>query len=214
MFGVLDMIVLAILVISILFALYRGLVRELLGISAWILATFAALYSYDPLQKILKDHVQNLKLASICGSVLIALIVMIIMTILNAHITTKLRKSSLSGLDRILGFVFGIARAALIIALVYLLASSFVLSKKQLKDIEDSNQSVFYIRKMSGWLEELLPDSIQSDLKAYEPEKAQQKLKSAQVIVEEYQKTDREALDALIENIPEITEESDEETKN
>ena len=210
MFGVLDIIVFAVLVISILFALYRGLVRELLGISAWILAAFAALYSYDPLQKVLDGHVQNLKLASICGSVLIALIVMVIMTIINAHITHKLRKSSLSGLDRILGFVFGVARAVLIIALVYLLAASFVLTKDQIKTMEENNRSVVYIGQAASWLESLLPESIQKDLKAYEPEKTQKKLKAAKTVAQEYRDTDREALNNLIESMPEIVEENEE----
>ncbi|MBP5344471.1 MAG: CvpA family protein [Alphaproteobacteria bacterium] len=209
MFGIIDVIVLAVLVISILFALYRGLMRELLGISAWILAAFAALYSYDPLHKFLTGHVQNVKLATICGVVIIALIVMIIMTIFNAKMTHKLRKSSLSGLDRLLGFVFGIARAALIMALAYMLASSFILTKDQIKEMKANNRSVVWIQCMSKQLEHLLPDSIQKDLKSYEPEKTQESIKQINDIVEEYSESDREALDQLIENIPEIVEETE-----
>lgn len=209
MFGIVDIIVLAVLVISILFALYRGLMRELLGISAWILAAFAALYSYDPLQKMLTGHVQNLKLATICGVVVIALLVMIVMTIFNAKMTHKLRKSSLSGLDRLLGFVFGIARAALIMALAYLLASSFILTKEQINQMKAKNKSVVWIQYMSNQLELLLPKSIQKDLKTYEPEKTQASIKQINNGAEEYSEKDREALDQLIENIPEIVEESE-----
>ena len=86
MLGIVDIIVLGVLLISVLFALYRGLVRELLGISSWILAAFVALYSYDPLQKFLDGRVENLKMASIIGAVIIALIVMVIVTIINANI--------------------------------------------------------------------------------------------------------------------------------
>jgi len=208
MLGVVDIIVIAVLIVSILFALYRGLMRELLGISAWILAAFAALYSYDPLQKALTGHVENLKLASIAGCVVIALIIMVMMTIFNAKMTHKLRKSSLSGLDRLLGFVFGIARAALIMALAYLLASSFVLTKEQIKDMQEKNYSVVWIQYLSEQLELLLPQTIQKDLKAYEPEKIQKAITQTQVKVEEYSDTDRNSLNKLIENIPEIVEEN------
>ena len=51
--GLIDLILAIVVVISVLFALYRGLVRELLGIAAWILAGFAALYSYAPLQPLM-----------------------------------------------------------------------------------------------------------------------------------------------------------------
>lgn len=201
MLGIVDIVVLGVLLISVLFALYRGLVRELLGISSWILAAFVALYSYDPLQKFLDGQVENLKIASIVGSVVIALIVMVIVTIINAKITHKLRKSSLSGLDRILGLFFGIARAGLVVALAYLLAASFVLTKDQIKTMEEENKSVTYIQKMAEGLETMLPESMQNDLKSYEPEKTQKVVKKAKVVTEEYKESDRHALDKLIENI-------------
>ena len=62
---------------------------------------------------------------------------------------------------------------------------------------------------MSNQLELLLPKSIQKDLKTYEPEKTQASIKKINETAEEYSKTDREALDLLIENIPEIVEESE-----
>ena len=210
MLGIVDIIVIAVLIISILFALYRGLMRELLGISAWILAAFAALYSYDPLQKLLTGHVQNVKLATIAGVVVIALITMIIMTIFNAKMTHKLRKSSLSGLDRLLGFVFGIVRAALIVALAYLLASSFVLTKDQIKDMRAQNYSVAGIQYLANQLEMLLPKSIQKDLKAYEPEKVQKVVERAREATEDYSDADRSSLNQLIQNIPDIVEEKEE----
>ena len=209
MLGIVDIIVLGVLLISVLFALYRGLVRELLGISSWILAAFVALYSYDPLQKFLDGRVENLKMASIIGAVIIALIVMVIVTIINANITHKLRKSSLSGLDRILGLAFGVARAGLIIALAYLLAASFVLTKDQIKEMEEENKSVPYVQKMADWVETMLPESMQKDLKSYEPEKTQKAVQVVRVVSEEYKESDRHALDKLIENI-QVVEESEE----
>lgn len=48
--GLIDILVLATFVISILCALYRGLVKELLSISSWIIAALAALYGFTYLR--------------------------------------------------------------------------------------------------------------------------------------------------------------------
>ena len=108
-FGLIDITLLIMVVISVLFALYRGLVRELLGIASWLLAGFAALYSYKPLQPLMNKMIENEVTAGMVGSLIVALIVLIVMTLINAWVAKRLRQSALSGLDRTLGFAFGVA---------------------------------------------------------------------------------------------------------
>ena len=201
------------MIISVLFALYRGLVRGLLGISSWLLAGFVALYSYNPLLKMVEGHFDNVKLAAIGGSVLLALIVLIIMTILNAFITKRLRKSALSGLDRIFGFAFGIARALLIVALIYIFASTIMLSPKHIEQLKKQNLSIQYVEMIANNVQSIFPENVKADLSAYqttnqeklkvrEKERAKRKAET----VTEYKKEDRESLDNMIENIVEIGE--------
>lgn len=161
--GIIDAIALTILIFSILFALYRGLVTELLGISSWILAGFGAVYSYTPMQKVMQGSIENEKIAGLCGSALVALGILVIMTLINAHINQKLRQSSLSGLDRILGMIFGIVRAVLLMALLYM-AASVALSEKALIDMEKENVSMVYIRKTVVFLKKFVPKNVQDDL--------------------------------------------------
>ena len=210
--GIIDLIVLGIIIVSVLFALYRGLVRELLGISSWLLAGFAALYSYDPLLKACEGTFENVKLAAIVGSVLLALLVLIVMTIINASITRRLRKSSLSGLDRIFGLVFGVARALLIVALIYIFAATMMLSPKYLTELKSKNHSIPYIELISGYVQNVFPDNIKADLSAYQTtrqekiknrikEKAAEKVEKAVV---DYNEKDRKSLDHMIGEIVEI----------
>lgn len=161
--GIIDMIVLGILVFSILFALYRGLVSELLGISSWILAGFGALYSYTPMQPLMGKLIENEKIAGICGALLVALIILIIATIINSHINRKLRESSLSGLDRLLGLMFGLLRGILVIALLYI-GVSMLLSEKQMAELGKENVSVPYIQKTVQFLGKFVPENVQTDL--------------------------------------------------
>ena len=208
MLGIIDLIILGIIVISVLFALYRGLVRELLGISSWLLAGFAALYSYDPLLKMCEGTFENVKLAAIVGSVLLALLVLVVMTIINAAITKRLRKSSLSGLDRIFGLVFGVARALLIVALIYIFAATMMLSPKYIAEMKEKNRSIEYIEQIANYVQSVFPDNIKADLSAYQTTKKEKIKKRAQKkaveAVVEYNEKDRESLDNMIENIVEI----------
>ncbi len=208
MLGIIDMIVLGIILVSVLFALYRGLVRELLGISSWLLAGFAALYSYDPLLKACEGTFENVKLAAIVSSVLLALLVLIVMTIINAAITRRLRKSSLSGLDRIFGLAFGVARALLIVALIYIFAATMMLSPKYVAEMKEKNHSIEYIEQIATYVQSVFPENIKADLSAYQAtkkEKIQKQIqKKAVEAVVEYDEKDRKSLDDMIENIVEI----------
>ena len=208
MLGIIDLIILGIIVVSVLFALYRGLVRELLGISSWLLAGFVALYSYDPLLKACEGTFENVKLAAIVGSVLLALLVLIIMTIINAAITRRLRKSSLSGLDRIFGLVFGVARALLIVALIYIFAATMMLSPKYIAEMKEKNRSIEYVEQIANYVQNVFPDNIKADLSAYQTTKKEKIKKQVQKktveTVVDYTQKDRESLENMIENIVEI----------
>ena len=208
-FGLVDITLIVVVIISVLFALYRGLVRELLGIASWLLAAFAALYSFKPLQPLMNKLIDNEVTAGIAGSLIVALIVLVIMTLINAWITKRLRQSALSGLDRILGFAFGIARAGLLAAICYLGASMFMPEKK-LNNIEEQNISIPYIRTMAGWLEYAIPENIKDDIKVYEQGKLDDKttkkigITLKKTVIEElaeYHETDKKSLDDMIEEI-------------
>ena len=201
--GMIDLIVIATVIISVLFALYRGLLRELLGITSWILAGIAAVFSYLPITKLLTDKVDNIKVCSITSSGLIALAILIIMTIINARITHSLRKSSLSGLDRTLGVLFGVIRAGLLIVLVWLFARQMAWTPKQLETMQQQNLSVKYIQMSADWAEQLLPANIQKDMKR--PTPPSKTTKPPKPVVE-YKDIDRESLDKMIEDIVEVEE--------
>ena len=130
-FGWIDILVVITLILSVLFALYRGLVRELLGITSWILAGLGALYCYVFVEPLVHRFIENKTFAGIVAGAGISLVVLVVMTLINAKVTGRLRQSSLSGLDRMLGFLFGVFRAVLLIAVVYIAAGLFF-SEKQL----------------------------------------------------------------------------------
>lgn len=224
MIGLIDILVIITLVISILFALYRGLVRELLGIAAWILAAFAALYSFGFMKPLMGRFIANETLAGIVGSGLIAISVLIVMTIINAMITGQLRKSALSGLDRVLGIFFGIFRAVLLIVILYLGAS--MLMGPRLEKVTAGNVSIPYIQAAAKFSKRFMPESVKQDIEKIDVSnqidkqlkevkesaaKPMQKIgkdlkKTIKEEIAEYKEADKKSLDNMIEQIIDIEE--------
>lgn len=214
--GAIDVLVIITVFLSIIFALYRGLVRELLGITSWIVAGIVGLYSYSWMQPLMGKVIDNEVIAGMAGALLVGVGVLVFMTLLNAGITSKLRESSLSGLDRILGLLFGVFRAWLLIGVVYI-ASSMVFSSKQLLMAEEENISVYYIQQSAELLEKFIPETIKQDIKSYEQGKLKEKqvkkigkkiekelvkeIEEVKEEVVEYKEEARNSLDALIKEV-------------
>ena len=115
-----DLLVFAILGVSALLGLSRGLVREALGLGSWLLAAYAA-YQFGPnLQPTLRQAVGNPDLADPLAYVLVFVSVLIALSLLSNLVGRIVRVSALGGLDRMLGFLFGLARGAALLVATYI----------------------------------------------------------------------------------------------
>lgn len=206
--GLIDILVFITFVVSILCALYRGLVKELLSISSWIVAGLAALYGFTYLRPLFSSFIENETFVDLAAAASIALVVLIILTLVNARITKSLRKSALSGLDRTLGFLFGIFRAVLLISVVFLVAK-IPFSHKQISEAAKENFTLPYIEKSADALEKIIPDSLLDNIHKTPQKAVKQAQKKSQELVEsvaEYTEPERESLNELIEENIDIEE--------
>jgi membrane protein required for colicin V production len=121
-----DAVAISVVFLSGLFSLVRGFVREMLGVAAWLGAGFAALGGYQLVLPFVASvlAVKNLQVPVSIGAVFI--VILIILSIISAWIGGLVRESALSGLDRSLGLVFGMARGAVILFIAYIGLSMFV----------------------------------------------------------------------------------------
>lgn len=132
----LDIGVLAIALISGLLALYRGLTRELLAILSWIIAGLAVLYFLLNHRKFAEEiAVQmgfnpaesstGLYLAQGVVGLLIFVVVLILVHLITMRISDTILDSQIGMIDRMLGFIFGLARGFVIVVIPYMLALQF-----------------------------------------------------------------------------------------
>lgn len=157
--GLIDILVILIISLSALIAFSRGLVRELLGLTAWILAIVGAIYGVEYIQPLFLKHISNKTLANIAGIATISLTVLVVCTIVNAKIAKKLRKSALNGLDRILGAGFGVLRGLFLIIIVYL-CCVILIAKEDMLRYKETNWTMPLIEKASEPIEKAIPKDL------------------------------------------------------
>lgn len=135
--NVVDIVVIAILLLSAVLAFIRGFTTEVLSLAGWVGAAFTAVYAYPHLQ----PRVQTFLLEKVdVSSPLVVdgltvgvtfLVSLFILTFLFTRIGGLIRGSSLSALDRSLGFLFGLARGSLLVIIAFLFVSWLIPPKEQ-----------------------------------------------------------------------------------
>jgi membrane protein required for colicin V production len=123
----LDIAVVSIIAASGLFAFIRGFTREVLSIVAWLGAIAVAFYT-GPLVRPTVDSFVPESWRKVVDSfyaydIPVFLVAIILFSLIVGIISSQIKKTALGALDRTLGLLFGVARGALIVCLVYLVGS-------------------------------------------------------------------------------------------
>jgi membrane protein required for colicin V production len=118
-----DGAVLLVLVLSALFSVVRGFVREVLGLVAWAGAGVAALKFYPWIVPEISSVLPMKNFVDYAAEGVVFIIVLVILSLISALIGDVVRNSPLAGVDSSLGLVFGLARGALVVCLAYIALS-------------------------------------------------------------------------------------------
>lgn len=117
-----DFAVIAIVGLSVLLSVIRGLVREVLALAAWVVAFLAANLLAGTVAPWMPEALPTEELRLLAGFLCVFVGVLIAMSVL-AILVSKLVKSAGLGLeDRLLGAAFGLARGLLVVMILVLLA--------------------------------------------------------------------------------------------
>ncbi|HEY5337213.1 MAG TPA: CvpA family protein [Rhizomicrobium sp.] len=125
-----DLLVIAIVGASAVYATYRGFVAETLSILAWAAAAFATLY-FAPSAAPLLSGMMSPVAAELAAYIGVFLIVLIPLSFMSYRVAEGVQRSAVGTLDRSMGAVFGIIRGLILIAMAYLLFTLIVPVKSQ-----------------------------------------------------------------------------------
>lgn len=159
-----DPLVVIVVLLSAIYATYRGFVSETLSIFAWAAAAFATLFFGPKLAPIARGLFASPLLGVMLGYIAIFLVVLIPLSFLSFRFAESVKHSAVGTLDRSLGFVFGVVRGLAIIGLAYI-AFTTVVSVRNQPDWIANAKLLPVIRVSAQALLSLVPDQHLNGLK-------------------------------------------------
>ncbi|MFP4061195.1 MAG: CvpA family protein [Halochromatium sp.] len=158
-----DYVIIAIIALSALIGLARGLVREVVSLLVWGAALVAAWTFYEPLALALAPWISTPSVRIGVAVLILVLGVLIAGAVLGYLLATLVDKTGLGGTDQLMGMLFGAARGGVLVALVVFLASLTPLT-------EDPwwNQSPLLdqFKILADWMLEQVPPDVSERIQA------------------------------------------------
>lgn len=119
-----DWAIIAVLGLSALISVVRGFVKEVVSLLIWVAAAVIASIFYDQLAVWMVDWISTLSLRMLAAWILLFVAVLIVGGILNYLLGKLVEATGLSGTDRLLGLLFGLARGLIILMVIVVILPS------------------------------------------------------------------------------------------
>ena len=152
-----DLLIIAIIIISALISLVRGFVKESLSLASWIFAGFIALRYFTPLADLLEPYIESPTIRTGSGFAILFVCSLIIGAIVNYMASQAVTKTGLTGTDKSLGVVFGAARGLLIVTMLVLLAG---LTPMPSEPWWNDSAMIEFFSDMANWIKDILPQDV------------------------------------------------------
>jgi len=126
--NVTDYLVIIAVVISAVVGALRGFLREAVAVVAWLLALFVAWHFSDLVEPHLGGLLAGSAVKPWAARVIIVLLILLLGAAIGAMLSHFVRLSIFSGVDRFLGFVFGLARGVVLLGVFVILGQALRLN--------------------------------------------------------------------------------------
>jgi len=163
-FTLVDGIVALVIVVSAILAYSRGLVREMLAILGWVIAAIVAFIfapDVEPLVKeipVVSDFLgESCELAMIAAFAGIFAISLIVISIFTPWFAGAVQRSALGGVDQGLGFLFGVARGALLVAVAFIIYDRVIIGDP-IPMVDDSRSALVFDQVEEGVADQIPED--------------------------------------------------------
>lgn len=162
-FTIIDAVVAGVVVLSALLAFSRGIVRELMAIVGWIGAAIVAFLfapAVEPLVSeipVVGDFIaDSCELSVITAFALVFALALVIVSLFTPLFSSLVQNSALGGVDQGLGFLFGVVRGILLVAVAFFLYNTIMTT--QSVEMVNNSRSAAVFGKMTGQIEDQNPE--------------------------------------------------------
>ena len=171
-----DFAAIAVIFISAILAYARGFMRETLSIAGWIGAAIIA-YIFAPSVEPLVHEIPvvsdiiggTCELGIFASFGVVFILALIVISLFTPLLTGIVRGSALGSMDSLLGFLFGIARGVLLVAIALVVYEQFFATGEGIDFVENS-----MTKQVLGDAQERLADRIPSETPAWITERYDQ----------------------------------------
>jgi len=151
-FTIIDGVVALIIVVSALLAYSRGIVRESLAIAGWVVAAMLAFMFAPQVQPLVKEVPvvgdflsDSCELSMIAGFATVFAVALVVASLFTPLFSSLVQRSALGGIDQGLGFLFGVLRGVLLIAIAFFVYET-VITSQDIQVIDDSRSHRVFSR--------------------------------------------------------------------
>jgi len=151
-FTIIDGVVALVIVLSALLAYSRGLVREALAIAGWIVAGVLAFLFAPEIEPLVTELpvvgdfiADSCELSMITAFTAIFAVALIAASLITPMFSSLVQRSALGGIDQGLGFLFGVGRGILLVAIAYFVYETIV-TGQDIQMIDDSRSARVFAR--------------------------------------------------------------------
>lgn len=164
-FTLIDGGALFVLAVSAVLAYSRGFVREVMSILGWVLAAAVAFVFAPDVEPLvyeipfLGDIVrENCVIATLAAFALVFVVALIVVSIFTPLVSGAIQNSALGPLDQGLGFLFGLARGALLILVALIVYERLIAGSEGIPMVDDS-KTVEILAEAKVMLSEQIPNN-------------------------------------------------------
>jgi len=157
-----DLGILSIIIVSILIGILRGATREVLGILGWGGAFCTVFYGLPLFRPLGRHYIHNPMIADACVGLILFVLSLTVFIIISRSVSSGIKGSALSGLDRSLGLLFGLVRGGIILCLIDMVFSLFYPSALPLAF--QQARLMPWVAQGAAYLKELIPSEYLPDV--------------------------------------------------
>lgn len=157
-----DGAVFAVLLLAALLAFTRGMVAEVLSLAAWGGAALTALYALPFALPHTMKYVKVEMVAYVATAAALFIVALVVLSIVFGRISRGVQNSSLSAVDRSLGFLFGLFKGAVLVSVAYLFFAWLIPAPEQPLWLQQAKTRPLMIEG-AAMISDLVPASLRAE---------------------------------------------------